>query len=247
MVTLVWVAVVALWGGLLLTVAESLRRDDAAALVNTVASLAVALFPVALETAVAPALDAGVTVPPELTLALALAGLLHSIGMLGWYDTVWWWDHLTHTLSAGIVAAAVYAVLLVTASAETLPPAGSYVLTRAGVLPLAGEVAWLTLAATFVVGVFWELGELLAREIADVIDVEPVLVHYGWRDTAFDLVFDVVGALLVLALDVRAFLPVVEPYPRLAATLTVAASTAVVVGSVLMAAVVSWCGTRTEG
>ena len=109
--------------------------------------------------------------------------------MLGRYDSVWWWDHLTHTLSAALAAALLYAGLLVVAPA----------------IAVAGTV--LTIV---VLGVLWEAGELFAREVADRYDIEPVLVHYGWRDTALDLLFDVVGAGVVVALDVRLFRPVVE-------------------------------------
>jgi hypothetical protein len=120
---------------------------------------------------------------------IAVAGLLHALGMLGRYDSVWWWDHLTHTLSAALAAALLYAGLLVVAPA----------------IAVAGTV--LTIV---VLGVLWEAGELFAREVADRYDIEPVLVHYGWRDTALDLLFDVVGAGVVVALDVRLFRPVVE-------------------------------------
>jgi hypothetical protein len=46
-------------------------------------------------------------------------------------------------------------------------------------------------------GVFWEVLEFVARELADVVGVEPVLVQYGLADTVVDLVFDMVGAVLV--------------------------------------------------
>jgi len=70
-----------------------------------------------------------------------------------------------------------------------------------------GGLAVLTVVLTLAAGVFWELIELIARDVGRRYDVEPVLVHYGRRDTTLDLVFDVVGALLVVGFDVRVFVP----------------------------------------
>ncbi|MFD1568126.1 hypothetical protein ACFSAU_11535, partial [Halolamina litorea] len=132
------------------------------------------------------------------TFWVAVAGFLHSLGMLGRYESVWWWDHLTHTLSAALLAALLYASLLVVAP---------------GVAVVGTVVVTLTL------GVVWEIGELLAREVASRYDIEPVLVHYGRRDTALDLVFDAVGTVLVVALDLRLFVPIVEAIVRSTGTL----------------------------
>jgi len=162
------------------------RQDNTAAVVNTAAAVALVFV-----SAGAPVVlgDGQPSRVAALTLWVAVAGFLHALGMLGRYDSVWWWDHLTHTFSAALAAALLYAALLV--------------------------VGWnnavvLTLLSILFLGVLWEVGELIAREVADWYDIEPVLVHYGWRDTALDLVFDVVGAALVVALDLRLFVPVVE-------------------------------------
>jgi hypothetical protein len=104
-------------------------------------------------------------------------------------------------------------------------------------LSLVG-VAGLAVGFVLVVGVFWELVELLARDVGERYDVEPVLVHYGRRDTALDLVFDLVGALAVVGLDVRTFLPLAERHPDGAVTALLAAAAAAVAGSVLAALVV---------
>ncbi|SNZ03176.1 hypothetical protein SAMN06269185_0209 [Natronoarchaeum philippinense] len=217
------VSVVLLQAGIVALFAVALRRGDAAAAVNALVSLAATLLPAAVELLLAATGTPGVRFGTALPLWIALAGLLHSYGMLGPYDTISWWDSLTHTLSAGLVAALLYAALLVAAP------------TAAGWL-----VAAATVGATFVVGVFWELIELVAREVGRRYDVEPVLVHYGWRDTALDLVFDVVGALLVVLLDVRMFVTVAEAFPETVETLLVVSSGVVTVGSVLMVLVVDF-------
>ncbi len=197
------------------TLGEAARRRNVAAGVNALFALAVALLPAAVGV-VAPS----VVIDPTVPLWVALAGFLHSLGMLGCYESVWWWDHLTHTVSAALVAALLYAALVVAFA------------------PSAVVLAVATVLFTFAVGVFWELIELVAREVGERFDVEPVLVHYGWRDTAYDLVFDVVGALLIVGFEVGVFVPLIDRFPRAAATLVVGGGGVVLVGSVVMTVVV---------
>ncbi|SDF21971.1 hypothetical protein [Halorientalis regularis] len=197
------------------TLGEAARRRNVAAAVNALFALAVALLP-----AVVGIVSPSVVIDPTVPLWVALAGFLHSLGMLGCYEAIWWWDHLTHTVSAALVAALLYAALVVAFAPSTV------------VLSVA------TVLFTFAVGVFWELIELVAREVGDRFDVEPVLVHYGWRDTAFDLLFDVVGALLIVGFEVGVFVPLIDRFPRAAETLVVGGGGVVVVGSVVMTVVV---------
>jgi hypothetical protein len=106
----------------------------------------------------------------------------------------------------------------------------------------------VTVLFTFAVGVLWELVELVAREVATYLDVEPVLVHYGWRDTGLDLVFDVLGAVAVVGLDIRLFLPLAEEFPGATQRLLAWSGGAVVVGFLLTAtglAIAHW--TRLTG
>jgi len=206
----------------------AVRRRNVAAAFNAFGSFVLALLPVVSEVVLPAILTRNVSVGPVLPTWLAAAGLLHSIGMLGRYESVWWWDHLTHTVSAALVAALVYAGGIVAF------PDG------AGVGPSSGAIAAVTVAYTFAVGVFWELIELVARDVGERLDVKPVLVQYGWRDTAFDLVFDVVGALLVLVADLRIFVPVMEQAPGAAGAALAGAGWVVLVGSVLMAVFVGF-------
>ncbi|GGL63991.1 hypothetical protein GCM10009039_22300 [Halocalculus aciditolerans] len=109
------------------------------------------------------------------------AMLTHSAGMLGPYDDVWWWDHVTHTHSATLLAGIVHVVA-----------------RRRGRDPRPRVIG-----AVAVVGVGWELIEFAIHAVADRFGVEPILVPYGTRDTAFDLLFDFLGALIVLAVGDR--------------------------------------------
>lgn len=182
-------------GGTALVLAEAARRGEGAAIVNAAASLAVSA--VAIATAAGFSFEGAWFVAPELAVWAAVAGFLHSVGMLGPYDTVWWYDHVTHSVSAALLAALVYAGLL-----ATVADAWSTL-----------AVAAATVGYAFLAGVAWEGLELLARAVGERYDVEPVLVQYGWRDTAYDLAFDVVGTLAVVALDVRLFVPLAADAP----------------------------------
>lgn len=175
------------------------------------------LLEFALEAILARSIVLGAALPGWIT----LAGILHVMGMLELYESTVWWDHLTHAVSAGFVAALAYAGSIVTV--RSVP----------GLDPRAVGIAAFTVGVTFVVGVAWELAELIARDIAQHYDVEPVLVHYGWRDTAYDLVFDVVGALAVVVLDLRAFVPLLEQLPRATGAM-LPASGVILLGSTLV-------------
>lgn len=171
-------------GPLAVILAVAVRRENGAAVVNTAASLLVTLLPAAVQVVL------GVSFTPLLTYWVGAASVLHCVGMLGWYESVRGWDHLTHTVSAALAGALLYASFLVTFDG-------------------AGAAA-ATLLLIVVLGVLWELLELLMRELGERYGVEPALVHYGWRDTALDMVFDVVGVVLVLVVDLRVFVPAVE-------------------------------------
>lgn len=147
--------------------------------VNGVVALGVTFLPAMLERDYSLALD------PRHTLWLTLAVFLHTVGMTGLYQQVWWWDHVTHTLSATVVAAAGYAAV---SALDEYSDAVRFT-----------ERFMFVFIVLFTVGlgVFWEVLEFVARELADVVGVEPVLVQYGLADTVVDLVFDMVGAVLV--------------------------------------------------
>lgn len=129
--------------------------------------------------------DYRLSLSPTLTLWITVAVFLHAIGMLGLYEEVWWWDHLTHLLSATLVAGVGYATARAFdehSDAVYFPPRFMFV-----------YVLLFTLAA----GVIWEVLEFTARASAGLIGVKPVLIQYGLSDTIVDLIFDAAGAVLV--------------------------------------------------
>jgi hypothetical protein len=202
------------------TLVVGVRSRDLQAVVNGVASLAAAALPTLAEFAIAVRSGADVAFDPALSAWIAAAGFLHMLGMLGWYDSVWWWDHVTHTVSAALLAALVYA--------SVLPPAalGSEVTD--------GYAALFTVLFTLGAGVFWEFVELAARELSEYVDRPPVLEYYGLRDTVLDMAFNGVGAVAVVALDVRVFVSVTEQLPRLSGAVVVASTVLLSAGALAL-------------
>ncbi|WP_232833826.1 hypothetical protein [Saliphagus sp. LR7] len=165
-----------LQAGIVAGLAAGIRRRDPSVVVNALLSLAFASLPAHVER------WTDVSFRPWQRGWLSLAGLVHTLGMLGPYDHVWWWDDVAHTLSGGVVAGA--ADVLYRSDAD-----GRYTdCTR------PAFIAGVTLGF----GVVWEGLEYLVHALGDRIGVEPMLVTYGWRDTLGDLVFDLLGAALVV-------------------------------------------------
>jgi hypothetical protein len=150
-----------------------------AVVVNAVLALAITFLPALLRR------DWDVHLDTGLTLWLTLAVLLHTVGMLGFYVTVVWWDHVTHTLSATVVASVGYATARAVdeyTDAIYLPPRFLFV---------------YILLFTMAFGVLWEVLEYSARFVTDFVGVEAVLIQFSVEDTIVDLMFDFVGAVLV--------------------------------------------------
>lgn len=118
----------------------------------------------------------GVELRPWQRVYTESAMLAHAVGMLGLYDDTWWWDHLTHALSATVLGGVAHVVA-----------------DRRG----RGH-GRCVLASVAVGGVLWEGMEYAIHRLSDRLGVEPVLIYYGREDTLGDLLFDLVGAVFVL-------------------------------------------------
>lgn len=221
--TLAWLSLI---GSILVLFGIAVRRENVAAAINAFAAFVLALLPVLVDVVFVSLLSRGDPSGWVLPVWVAGAGVLHSIGMLGLYESTWWWDHLTHGVSASLVAALVYAGFLVAIPAGGADGAGPTV------------VPFATVAFTLAIGGFWELIELVAHDLGDRLDIEPVLIHYGRWDTVMDLIFDVVGAVVVVAADVRVFVPVLDRIPTDTRALLVGTGGFVLVGGTVMALVV---------
>ena len=154
---------------------EGVRRRDPGAIVNAVLTLLATYLPGVIE------LQSNVEFRPWQRVYTAIAMLAHAVGMLGPYDDTWWWDHVTHTLSATLLGGIVHAVS-----------------RRRG-----RDSEPRVLAAIVGLGTFWELLEYVIHAISRRLGIEPVLVHYNNRETVLDLLFNLVGALIVIAFGDR--------------------------------------------
>lgn len=159
----------------------SLVRFRWAILVNAGLPLLVTFLPAVLRREYGYTMDAG------LVLWVTTAVTLHAIGSLGPYATVRWYDTVTHTLSATLVAGVGYAVARA-AELHTDDVAFSRRFRSAFVL-------LFVLAA----GVLWELLEFASGGLASLVGGGAVLTQYGTGDIATDLLFDAVGGTIVAA------------------------------------------------
>lgn len=168
--------------GIVAVIMAGLRRRNSGAVANGTLTLVAAYLPRIVER------QYDVDFRPWQRVYTATTMLTHAVGMLGLYDDSWWWDHLTHTLSATLLGGFVHAAA-----------------RRRGRDPYPR-----VLAAIVGGGVLWELMEYAVHGLTDRLGLQPVLIPYSAHDTVLDLVFDLVGALLVLAFGnryLRNFLP----------------------------------------
>lgn len=159
-----------------------LVRFEWGLVVNAGVSLGVTFLPGVLSR------DYSVPLSPAQTLWITTAVSLHAIGALGPYEWFGWYDSVTHTLSATIVAGAGYA------SARALAE-------HDDALEIPSEFMFVfVLVFVLAFGVLWEILEFATGGVASIVGGEPVLAQYGTRDIVLDLVFNTVGAVLVAAL-----------------------------------------------
>ena len=156
--------------GLVTVLLVGLRRRDLPANANAFGGLLASYLPAVFERRY------DVAFRPWQRVYIASATLTHAIGMLGPYDDVWWWDHLTHTHSASIVAGIVHTHA-----------------RHRGRDPRTRVIAAIT-----VLGILWEAAEYTIHRVARLLGIEPILVPYGKRDTLMDLYCNFLGATLVL-------------------------------------------------
>lgn len=151
-------------------------------IVNSGISLAISFIPALLER------DYKVSLNPGLALWITSAIFLHSLGSLGFYGAISWWDHLTHSLSASLVAAIGYTVVRsvdIHSDEVHLPDKFMFVFILMTVLAF---------------GVVWELFEFGLDIIANATQIPMPLAQHGLTDTMKDMTFNTIGALIVAIL-----------------------------------------------
>lgn len=141
--------------------------------------LAVTFLPAILRREYRYTMDAGIV------LLLSVAVFLHALGSLGFYVQYSWYDEITHTVSAVLVAGIGYATLtaLERHSSEIDLPAklrGIFIL----VFVLAFSVAW----EVFEFGAVW---------LSQMLGVTSPVQVFGIDDIVTDMIFNVVGGIIV--------------------------------------------------
>jgi hypothetical protein len=118
-------------------------------------------------------------IPFELTLWIFIAVFLHNFGVLmRFYDTIWWWDKLTHFLSTSLIAVfGLIGIIIVDKYVDTidLPPR---------FLP------FFIVIFVSAIGVFWEIIEFTLDSLLGTH------MQYSLTDTVTDLVSDTLGGLV---------------------------------------------------
>ncbi|WP_132059960.1 hypothetical protein [Halorussus amylolyticus] len=161
-----------------------LDRGNVGVMVNAGLGFLVTFLPATLERDYDIPMDAG------LTLWITTAVFLHAVGTLGPYQsgvTVMGlgWDNMTHVLSSSLVAAIGYATARAidehTADVH-LPPRFMFVFILMFVMAF---------------GVIWEVIEFAIGGAATMLGSDSILTQYGLEDTMRDLIFDLVGGVVV--------------------------------------------------
>ncbi|MDS0477348.1 hypothetical protein [Natrinema sp. 1APR25-10V2] len=163
-----------------------IERGNGGIVVNTGVALAVTQLPPLLER------DYEIPMDPRLTLWITTAVFLHAFGTVGLpgatrtlYSDIWWWDHMTHALSASLVAGAGYATVR------------AFDEHAEGVHLPRKFVAVFILLFVIAFGVLWEILEFAIALSAEALGIRAVLTQYGLGDTMLDFVFNSIGAIIV--------------------------------------------------
>ncbi|TKX53742.1 hypothetical protein EXE42_11590 [Halorubrum sp. SP3] len=164
---------------LVVIVAYGFLAGEQKAISNGVMAFLVTLIPAALERRYDLPLD------PWLALWITMAVFLHTVGSAGFYARVEWWDHMTHALSASLVAAVGYTTL----RAVDLHSNGIRIPSR------FAFVFIVVMVLAF--GVLWELFEFGLDIVATETGIDMPLAQHGLDDTILDLMYNTVGAVLV--------------------------------------------------
>ena len=122
---------------------------------------------------------------PWLGVWITLTVFLHTLGSAWFYAQIGWWDHLTHALSASLIAGAGYTTL----RAVDLHSDKIHIPSRFAFI--------FILVVVLAFAVVWELFEFALDVIAAETGISMPLAQFGIDDTVADLVYNSVGALVV--------------------------------------------------
>ena len=127
--------------------------------------------------------DLGLVLPVELNFWIVLALFMHVVGgFSGFYDHVPGWDHITHMISASLVAALGFVVVVTI---------DKYV--ESIFLPRPFPALFIIMC-TMAFGVLWEFMEFANDQLAGT------MLQYSLDDTMVDMMFDAFGGFIVAAM-----------------------------------------------
>lgn len=149
------------------------------AIINGSAALLITFLPAALERNYQFPLD------PWLGLWITTAVFLHTMGSAGLYGLIPWWDHITHAMSASLIAGVGYT-------------AARGVDLHSDSVHLPRRFAFVFIIVTVLAfGVLWEVFEFGLDVVAETTEVTMPLAQHGLDDTIRDLMFNSLGAVVV--------------------------------------------------
>lgn len=177
-------------------VAYGLITGEPKAIVNGSVSLVITFLPAILERNYKLPLD------PWLGLWITTAVFLHTMGSAGLYGAIGWWDHLTHAMSASLVAGAGYT------AARAIDLHSNEIR-----IPQRFFFVYI-LVVVLAFGVLWELFEYALDVISLYTGVTMPLAQHGLDDTVRDLMFNSLGAIIVAVFGQAHLLNVAETVRR---------------------------------
>jgi len=167
-------------------------RGNSKAVVNGAITLLITFVPALVERRYDLPLD------PWLALWLTAAVFLHVLGSSGLYVHIPWWDHVTHALSASLVAGAGYTV----ARAVDI---------HHDDITIPSRIAFVYLfVVVLAFGVVWELFEFALDVVSQQTGLTMPLAQHGLEDTVKDFMYNSLGALVVGAFGQAHLLGVAE-------------------------------------
>lgn len=143
---------------------------------------------------------------PWLGLWITLAVFLHTMGSAGLYSQIDSWDHLTHAMSASLVAAIGYTFVRA-------------VDLHSDEIRIPNQFAFVfILLVVMSFGVIWELFEFGLDITADMTGVSMPLSQHGLDDTVRDMMFNTLGAIIVATFGQAHLLGIAETVTERMAT-----------------------------
>lgn len=165
---------------LMLLFLSGLYTGSSKVILNSFIGLLVSFLPAILER------DYDITLNLALETWITAAVFFHTLGSTWFYTNIGWWDHLTHSLSASVLAALGYTTIRIVD------------LHYQDDVHLPRRYMFVFIVLTIMsFGVVWELLEFALDIISLHTGIDMPLAQHGLEDTMKDMTFNTVGAVIV--------------------------------------------------